>query len=110
MLAGDDSSKDFQSRRTHFLLGRLLVKTGRKEEGEKELKIARELQEKSIQSARDDDDLDEDEADPEREMGLAEPDGAEVTMPFVSGPKVGRNEPCPCGSGKKFKNCCGRVA
>lgn len=23
-------------------------------------------------------------------------------------PKVGRNEPCPCGSGKKFKNCCGR--
>jgi len=24
-------------------------------------------------------------------------------------PKVGRNEPCPCGSGKKFKHCCGRV-
>ncbi len=24
--------------------------------------------------------------------------------------KVGRNEPCPCGSGKKFKNCCGRTA
>ena len=23
-------------------------------------------------------------------------------------PKVGRNDPCPCGSGKKFKNCCGR--
>ncbi|MBZ0106330.1 MAG: SEC-C domain-containing protein [Sulfuricella denitrificans] len=22
-------------------------------------------------------------------------------------PKVGRNEPCPCGSGKKFKQCCG---
>ena len=22
--------------------------------------------------------------------------------------KVGRNEPCPCGSGKKFKNCCGK--
>lgn len=21
-------------------------------------------------------------------------------------PKVGRNEPCPCGSGKKFKHCC----
>ncbi|AMK12648.1 MAG: YchJ family protein [Pseudodesulfovibrio sp.] len=33
---------------------------------------------------------------------------------MVSGPpirkerKVGRNEPCPCGSGKKFKKCCGR--
>jgi uncharacterized protein len=25
-------------------------------------------------------------------------------------PKVGRNDPCPCGSGKKFKNCCGREA
>jgi preprotein translocase subunit SecA len=24
--------------------------------------------------------------------------------------KVGRNDPCPCGSGKKYKNCCGRVA
>lgn len=24
------------------------------------------------------------------------------------GPKVGRNEPCPCGSGRKFKRCCGR--
>ncbi len=23
-------------------------------------------------------------------------------------PKVGRNDPCPCGSGKKFKNCCGK--
>ena len=22
--------------------------------------------------------------------------------------KIGRNEPCPCGSGKKYKNCCGR--
>ena len=21
-------------------------------------------------------------------------------------PKVGRNDPCPCGSGKKYKNCC----
>ncbi|MDD4836247.1 MAG: SEC-C metal-binding domain-containing protein [Dethiosulfovibrio sp.] len=21
---------------------------------------------------------------------------------------MGRNEPCPCGSGKKYKNCCGR--
>ena len=23
-------------------------------------------------------------------------------------PKVGRNDPCPCGNGKKFKKCCGR--
>jgi hypothetical protein len=26
--------------------------------------------------------------------------------PVVHGPKVGRNEPCPCGSGKKYKKCC----
>ncbi|GHV96705.1 UPF0225 protein [Spirochaetia bacterium] len=25
-----------------------------------------------------------------------------------SAPKVGRNDPCPCGSGKKYKHCCGR--
>ncbi|MDQ2824118.1 MAG: SEC-C metal-binding domain-containing protein [Verrucomicrobiota bacterium] len=41
-------------------------------------------------------------------------DGAgEVTLDLPvrrSLPKVGRNEPCPCGSGKKYKNCCGRVA
>ena len=24
--------------------------------------------------------------------------------------KIGRNDPCPCGSGKKYKNCCGRNA
>jgi SEC-C motif-containing protein len=24
------------------------------------------------------------------------------------GPKIGRNDPCPCGSGKKFKKCCGK--
>lgn len=29
--------------------------------------------------------------------------------PGRSGPKVGRNEPCPCGSGLKFKRCCGRA-
>jgi len=28
--------------------------------------------------------------------------------PVRSGPKVGRNDPCPCGSGKKYKQCCGK--
>ncbi len=26
------------------------------------------------------------------------------------GPRVGRNDPCPCGSGRKYKKCCGRTA
>ncbi len=30
------------------------------------------------------------------------------TKPVRAGPKVGRNDPCPCGSGKKYKHCCGR--
>lgn len=39
----------------------------------------------------------------------AEEEGAE--QPFVrDGRKVGRNEPCPCGSGKKFKQCHGRLS
>ncbi len=30
------------------------------------------------------------------------------SMPFKAAPKIGRNDPCPCGSGKKYKNCHGR--
>ncbi|MGA8657250.1 MAG: preprotein translocase subunit SecA [Chthoniobacterales bacterium] len=40
----------------------------------------------------------------ERDLELVIPSSRRET------PKVGRNDPCPCGSGKKFKNCCGRVA
>ncbi len=29
-------------------------------------------------------------------------------QPIQKGPKVGRNDPCPCGSGKKYKHCCGK--
>lgn len=28
----------------------------------------------------------------------------------AGGPKVGRNDPCPCGSGQKFKRCCGAAS
>jgi preprotein translocase subunit SecA len=31
-------------------------------------------------------------------------------QPVREAAKVGRNDPCPCGSGKKYKNCCGRTA
>jgi preprotein translocase subunit SecA len=30
--------------------------------------------------------------------------------PVKVGPKIGRNDPCPCGSGKKYKNCHGNVS
>jgi preprotein translocase subunit SecA len=34
----------------------------------------------------------------------------ELQIPKRELPKVGRNDPCPCGSGKKYKSCCGRTA
>ncbi len=33
---------------------------------------------------------------------------ARARAPVRAVPKVGRNDPCPCGSGKKYKQCCGR--
>lgn len=35
---------------------------------------------------------------------------SENNVPILRGPKVGRNDPCTCGSGKKFKQCHGRLA
>jgi len=34
--------------------------------------------------------------------------GSDVSVDNV--PKVGRNDPCPCGSGKKYKQCHGKIA
>ena len=44
-----------------------------------------------------------------QEKGGSESDEeSEKMTPVVKDDKVGRNDPCPCGSGKKYKNCCGR--
>ncbi len=46
----------------------------------------------------------------EPEFAAAESPDAEPAAPFVRGErKVGRNEPCPCGSGRKFKHCHGAL-
>jgi hypothetical protein len=37
----------------------------------------------------------------------SEPDEYAEPKPYIAPPKIGRNEPCPCGSGKKYKKCCG---
>lgn len=39
---------------------------------------------------------------------LSEKEGGMNKTVVNEGPKVGRNDPCPCGSGKKYKNCCGK--
>jgi len=44
-------------------------------------------------------------ANPITESASGEIAGKKITV--VKGEKVGRNDPCPCGSGKKYKNCCG---
>ena len=53
-------------------------------------------------------------ADPEKEVAGSTGDGGAAVdiqpAPLRTGPKVGRNDPCPCGSGKKYKNCCGALA
>jgi preprotein translocase subunit SecA len=40
----------------------------------------------------------------------AGPAQAEAPKPVRAGAKVGRNDPCPCGSGKKYKKCHGASA
>jgi preprotein translocase subunit SecA len=45
------------------------------------------------------------------EEALADADEPQAKQPFVrQGGKVGRNDPCPCGSGKKYKHCHGRLS
>ncbi len=43
---------------------------------------------------------------PKAVEGPAEAGAVKKTV--KAAPKIGRNDPCPCGSGKKYKNCCGR--
>jgi tetratricopeptide (TPR) repeat protein len=52
VLTADVSRNSYQVKKAHFLLGRLLMKAGRKAEGEKELALARELQGQSLESSR----------------------------------------------------------
>src|SRR3546814_164642 len=50
-------------------------------------------------------------ADEEAEQArLAQANAAAHTPVTRDGPKVGRNDPCPCGSGKKYKHCHGQLA
>ena len=45
---------------------------------------------------------------PEEEIQAGPQEKTQPNAPQKSHPKVGRNEPCPCGSGKKYKKCCGK--
>ena len=43
-------------------------------------------------------------------INMEKASGKESIQVVRSTPKIGRNDPCPCGSGKKYKHCCGRNA
>jgi preprotein translocase subunit SecA len=101
------------------LLSRLQVRTEaeiEEQERERERQMARrlQLQHAAPQSAIS---TDAAAAGPEAAAGQAGPlaaapmAGPEAITPVVrEGRKVGRNEPCPCGSGKKYKHCHGQLA
>ena len=67
-----------------------------------------------IQPARPEDEAKEIERRQQRQQQQmqfqAGPAQAEAPKPVRTGAKVGRNDSCPCGSGKKYKKCCGRAA
>lgn len=46
----------------------------------------------------------------QRQMRYNRGESAEQNQPVTRGKKIGRNDPCPCGSGKKYKKCCGMNA
>ena len=55
----------------------------------------------------DDDDSDETLFEDDPEMGRSIFEEGSTPTPYIAPLKVGRNDPCPCGSGRKHKKCCG---
>jgi len=59
-------------------------------------------------------DLQYQHADPVKEVAGSTGDRGDaievIPAPVRTGPKIGRNDPCTCGSGKKYKNCCGALS
>jgi preprotein translocase subunit SecA len=100
------------------LLSRLQVRTEaeiEEQQRERELQMARrlQLQHAAPQSAISGDagPVGPEQAAAQAGAGPTAGVAIEVTAPAVrDGRKVGRNEPCPCGSGKKYKHCHGQIA
>jgi preprotein translocase subunit SecA len=105
---------------TISLLSRLQVRTEaeiEEQERERERQLARRLQ---MQHAAPQSVISGDAALVGPEAAAAAAAGPVQGGPFATGPaaapalrdgrKVGRNEPCPCGSGKKYKHCHGQLA
>ncbi|MFM2225845.1 MAG: preprotein translocase subunit SecA [Bacteroidota bacterium] len=79
-------------------------------ENEKDVKQAREPQrtDMSKMKTQKDEFSAQSEAEAANQQAMQNAGEKPKQTPIVSGPKVGRNDPCPCGSGKKFKSCHGK--
>ena len=58
--------------------------------------------------SRKGEDSDDERDDEDDELDVEDDESVEPQEPYRAAAKVGRNELCPCGSGKKYKKCCGR--
>lgn len=72
---------------------------------EEQARLRAEAQQRAAQAQYRHDEYSEEPVDEENQP---EEPAKPVTIQRV-GPKVGRNDPCPCGSGKKYKQCCGKI-
>jgi preprotein translocase subunit SecA len=59
----------------------------------------------SFDDSLDGEDSNDDDADDAARPAVGDWKAPARVAPLKAGPKVGRNEPCPCGSGKKYKRC-----
>jgi len=69
--------------------------------------VEREIRNEEVEFDNVDDEIDEEFEDDEEGWSPFEPIEKGITYRRTS-PKIGRNETCPCGSGKKYKKCHGR--
>ena len=53
-------------------------------------------------------DLDKIASKYKNKVGIWKLNGFTISERMATGKKIGRNDPCPCGSGKKYKQCCGK--
>ena len=72
--------------------------------------LLRKIARKRLRVSYEDPEQDPEEATspPAPSMETFEPEPSSETTIVNESPRPGRNDPCPCGSGKKFKKCCGR--
>ena len=83
------------------MLSRMQIENPKEIEAQERLRRAEAAQKMNFQHSQASAGSDED---------VRQPKGAAKAETFVREErKVGRNEPCPCGSGKKYKQCCGRL-